>query len=531
MKRLIPLLLCICLILCLRPVTADAANIYSTTANSGIRQELCTSLEGTGAADYYTGSYSYDQLSELYGDQLLTELRTLLTQTHTKTTTYAQCKDLAVKTDCENGDGTTISLIYTSYSAIRSDYINDQTNGWNREHVWPKSQGGFSETDTPGCDLHHVRPSDSLVNSTRGNRLFGTVSNGKNANGAEYTGYALGGASTSGYFEPLDNVKGDVARICLYVYVRYGGEYSKCGKITNVFQSVDVLLDWCALDPVDTWEMGRNEVVAAIQGNRNVFIDYPELAWLLFDEQIPEDLVTPSGKAENQVCEHRETVIQGEYEATCTGKGYTGDTYCADCGEKMESGKKISALGHKNSDGDDTCDRCGGAVECGHGKTKLDGQLEPSCGTEGYSGDKVCVYCGNVLEQGQLIPATGEHGFGAWTVIEEAAADSTGLQQRACAACGATEEAVIPKLEPEPTAPQTQPTEPETEPTQSETQPGTEPDPSQPSLKPTEPTATEPEVQDDRDERTDYRWLVFTVIGVGAVTSVVIVLIQTKRKK
>ena len=96
------------------------------------------------------------------------------------------------------------------------------------------------------------------------------------------------GTYGSGYFEPLNNVKGDVARICLYMYVRDGSSYSKCSSITNVFQSVDVLLQWCEDDPVDTWELGRNEVVEAYQGNRNVFIDYPEYAWLLFGEDIPK---------------------------------------------------------------------------------------------------------------------------------------------------------------------------------------------------------------------------------------------------
>ena len=96
----------------------------------------------------------------------------------------------------------------------------------------------------------------------------------------------------------VDNVKGDVARICLYVYARYGGEIGQCSSITNVFQSVDVLLQWCALDPVDDWEMGRNDMVWAIQGNRNVFIDYPEYAWLIFDREIPADMATPSGMAQ-----------------------------------------------------------------------------------------------------------------------------------------------------------------------------------------------------------------------------------------
>ena len=55
-----------------------------------------------------------------------------------------------------------------------------------------------------------------------------------------------------------------------------------------------MLLEWCELDPVDDWEMGRNDVVEVLQGNRNVFIDYPEYAWLLFDEEIPDGMTTPT---------------------------------------------------------------------------------------------------------------------------------------------------------------------------------------------------------------------------------------------
>jgi len=66
-----------------------------------------------------------------------------------------------------------------------------------------------------------------------------------------------------------------------------------------VFQSVDVLLEWCEMDPVDTWEMGRNEVIEDIQGNRNVFIDYPEYAWLIYGRDIPDDMTTPSGMAKD----------------------------------------------------------------------------------------------------------------------------------------------------------------------------------------------------------------------------------------
>ncbi len=289
MQKSTAFLIALIMLLALVPqMSAVAAQpFYSTSSNSGTRDEVCTTLDGTGAEDYYTGIYTYDNLDDLSGSELQARLNTLMKSTHTYQSSYNDCHEKANKTDCENGDGR-VSLIYTSYSATMS-----QWNGWNREHVWPKSLGGDS-TKGGGADLHHIRPSDSGVNSSRGNKKYGEAGSGaKEKYGTDPAVGVLGGTYNSAYFEPLDNVKGDVARICLYVYVRWNSEWGAT-SITKVFQSVDVLLEWCEMDPVDTWEMGRNEVVEEIQGNRNVFIDYPELAWLLFDREIPEGMTTPS---------------------------------------------------------------------------------------------------------------------------------------------------------------------------------------------------------------------------------------------
>ena len=268
---------------------------YSDTQNTGIRDEICVSLEGTGAVSYYSGSNSYEKLSSLTDTELLEALRSLMTETHTYKSSYAEARDLATKTDCEGGDGK-IVLLYTSSKVEFSDFIGSGSIGWNREHVWAKSLGGL-QNEGAGADLHHVRPDDVTTNAKRGNLKFGNADGGSEVKGSTLVSGALGGYAKGSYFEPLDNVKGDVARICLYVYARYGGELSKCSNITNVFESVDVLLDWCESDPVDTWEMGRNEVVGKIQGNRNVFIDYPEYAWLIFGREVPENMTTPSGMA------------------------------------------------------------------------------------------------------------------------------------------------------------------------------------------------------------------------------------------
>ena len=268
---------------------------YSDTKNSGTRGEVCITLSGTRADEYYTSGYNYAELSTLDSDAVFSKLRALMTETHTYKSSYADSKNYADETDCEKG-GDGITLLYTSVSVQFSDFIGSGSIGWNREHVWPKSLGGF-ENSGAGADLHHIRPDDVTTNAKRGNLKYGNAKNGSEVKGSTLVSGALGGYSAGSYFEPLDDVKGDVARICLYVWVRYGAEYSKCAEITNVFESVDVLLEWCAADPVDTWEMGRNEVVAEIQGNRNVFIDYPEYAWLVFGREVPENMTTPSGMA------------------------------------------------------------------------------------------------------------------------------------------------------------------------------------------------------------------------------------------
>ena len=332
---------------------------YSDTYNSGTRDVVCTTLNGTGAADYYTGSYTYDTLSTQSASSLLQSLHTLMSDNH-KTSSYDDCRDYANRTDCQNEDGKVV-LLYTSYVATMSQY-----NGWNREHVWPKSLGG-NNTNGGGADLHHIRPSDASVNSSRGNKKYGNTNGGTEKYGNNPASGYLGGYYNSTYFEPLDNVKGDVARICLYVYVRWGSDWGAT-DITKVFQSVDVLLEWMELDPVDTWEMGRNEVVEDIQGNRNVFIDYPELAWLLFGEDVPAGMTTPSGGtgsggSSTPSCTHPGTEVRNAKSASCTADGYTGDTHCSSCSKKLSSGSTISAAGHKDNNGDKKCDACGVSTE------------------------------------------------------------------------------------------------------------------------------------------------------------------------
>ncbi len=314
---------------------------YSTTYNSGTRGVTCTSLSGTNADGYYTGSYTYSELSQQTAVNLLSSLRSLTTSNHSTTTSYNNCRDNAYRTDCQEEDQTVV-LLYTGYVADQDDF-NGSAPGWNREHVWPQSLGGFG-TSGAGSDMHHIRPDDVTTNGDRGNKRFGNVSGGTESLASSLCGGMLGGWYDNSYFEPLDSVKGDVARICLYVYVRYGSTYSECSDITNVFKDTDTLLQWMAMDPVDTWEMGRNVVVENIQGNRNPFIDYPELAWQLFGQEAPDGYATPSGSL--LACTHSNTT-SSTVAATCTTDGSVTVT-CSDCGETIST-ETIAATGHINT--------------------------------------------------------------------------------------------------------------------------------------------------------------------------------------
>lgn len=163
------------------------------------------------------------------------------------------------------------------------DSVKKQAAGtWNREHTWPKSlSGGNWGEGKAGTDILHLRPTYQTPNSTRGNNKFAEISGGQKRthNGMDF-GYTSGSN-----FMPLDAVKGDVARIIMYVWVAYKDYYSSMPNITNVFESYDTLLKWHTQDKPDLMEAHRNDVAEdSYQKNRNPFVDHPEYAWKIFGD-------------------------------------------------------------------------------------------------------------------------------------------------------------------------------------------------------------------------------------------------------
>jgi endonuclease I len=184
-------------------------------------------------------------------------------------------------TDLNPVNNSEVLLVYgysESGKTSRTRAVNQNGGGqedWNREHVYPKSLGtpNLGEVGA-GADAHHLRPSDVLFNSDRGNTKF--------ANGS-----GNAGDQNSGWY-PGDEWKGDVARIMMYMYIRYGNQCKPNGAGIGSSSStsddmIDLFLEWNVEDPVSDFERQRNTYHentnnTFAQGNRNPFIDNAYLA-------------------------------------------------------------------------------------------------------------------------------------------------------------------------------------------------------------------------------------------------------------
>jgi len=208
-------------------------------------------------------------------DALKKDLATLITDTHSKTISYSELQTLLKKSDVDPENPSNLLLIYGSQSTGTHQRSRSINGSWNREHVYAKSKGTPNlGTSGPGADGHHLRPADNNLNSTRGSLLFD--------DGAGVTAYRT---SRGGWF-PGDEWKGDVARILMYMYVRYDKRTLPLNITMNPNtyspDFPDILIKWNIEDPVSNFEKQRNDIVSKTQGNRNPFIDNPYLATVIW---------------------------------------------------------------------------------------------------------------------------------------------------------------------------------------------------------------------------------------------------------
>ena len=175
-------------------------------------------------------------------------------------------------------------------------YVSRGWSGMNREHSFPKSWWG-GDNNEAYTDLFHLYPSESDANMAKSNYPLGEVEDATFDNGVTRVGYAVSGqgGGAGKVFEPADEYKGDFARTYFYVVTAY---QDFTWKYTYMAQqgdyptlkpwAVDLLLDWHRRDPVSQKEIDRNEAVYKIQGNRNPFIDFAELAEYIWGSRTSE---------------------------------------------------------------------------------------------------------------------------------------------------------------------------------------------------------------------------------------------------
>ena len=181
---------------------------------------------------------------------------------------------------------------YNRYSDKKFYFESTNTgksiDGMNIEHSFPKSWWGKDKNDA-WCDLYNLYPSDSQANSSKSNFVMGVVVNVKEEAGVGYdkvgTGYADG--QLVKMWEPGDRFKGEFSRSYMYMATTYqnlsfvseGANQLETGAYPTLKKwSSDLFRQWSKNDRVDEMEIKRNEAVYKIQNNRNLFIDYPNLA-------------------------------------------------------------------------------------------------------------------------------------------------------------------------------------------------------------------------------------------------------------
>ncbi|MBO4606350.1 MAG: endonuclease [Prevotella sp.] len=212
-------------------------------------------------------------------------------------------------TDFQTTDVREDGKVWDMYSGITDfTFVTDQDRGsggnkegqfYNREHSFPNSWFG-GKVQPMYTDLHHMYPTDKLVNNKRGNNPFGETK-GEMFTSAE--GFSkLGACTYPGYdgvvFEPNDEYKGDFARTYFYMVTCYEEKlpdwYANYSDVKPTLDGtmypgfsgwqLEMLMKWAAQDPVSEKEINRNNAVYDIQNNRNPFIDYPGLEQLIWGD-------------------------------------------------------------------------------------------------------------------------------------------------------------------------------------------------------------------------------------------------------
>jgi uncharacterized protein len=242
------------------------------------------------AADYYAPVQLEIDLSS--SPEIIKAAINNVISSDIKSLTYAEVWTALTYTDEDAANTDNVILWYTARSQAKasngSGAASSNPDNWNREHSWPKSHGFPDESQLAHTDIHHLRPTDISVNSSRGNLDF------------DNSDSVLPESPINKYdgdsFEPRNEVKGDVARMMFYMDTRYEGagsdntpDLALVNRLTTSGEPnlgyLCTLIAWSNADPVDANEQRRNDRIYEVQGNRNPFIDNPNWIATLYPSE------------------------------------------------------------------------------------------------------------------------------------------------------------------------------------------------------------------------------------------------------
>ncbi len=259
-------------------LSACAGGSESAGPNPVPPPNTCTTTPPSVAGGYYNAARNRCGAALLTSVQQIVRGQRLLGYTAARDSLYAFI---------DRGNQPFIVDLYTGRSVPAvTTRATAASNQINTEHVWPRSRGA---EDDPGLsDLHHLFSSDETANSQRSNFPFGVVrgtvlwtsSNPPTAGEVSRLGYASGNSGQI-VFEPRPSKRGDIARALLYFYTRYNTQRPSGFSLTNFAFERDLILAWAREDAPDAYERSRNDLVQRAQGNRNPYIDWPELLTLI----------------------------------------------------------------------------------------------------------------------------------------------------------------------------------------------------------------------------------------------------------
>ena len=204
---------------------------------------------------------------ELEGDELRSALKSAMEAGHAPLS-YRKARE-AMYWIVDNRSGT-VTTIYAKKPLRLKPGEWPRQQDLNCEHVWPQSKG--SKRMPMKTDLFHLRPAVPRVNSTRSNHPFGVPVSKDDPKTAWHVGPDEDGDTV---FMPPPDHRGDISRSMFYFSVRYGMNIDE--------EQEEVLRTWHREDPVDERERRRVDLVEEKQGNRNLFVDDPEVVERITD--------------------------------------------------------------------------------------------------------------------------------------------------------------------------------------------------------------------------------------------------------